>query len=1038
MPSIKPGPRDHLLTRALDAAMAGLEEEVLTEALDPAEGPERLTRHLMMEVRSVLDSGKSADAQASEVNALLRQASGETDPAGDAEVLLPARVLQGIRGRSSLGDILPLPPPPATPLGQSDLLVNAEGQPNIGSELRSELATADSVDLICAFVIWSGVRHLRDAIQEITSRGGRVRVITTTYMGATEKRAVDELFAVGADVRVALDARTTKLHAKAWLLERESGLSTAFVGSSNLSHTALFDGLEWNVRLSSMDAAHVIDRVRMTFASHWESEHFEPYDPAVNGDELEQALREHDRRSLGEASTISFANLDVRPYPHQRRMLEALTLERERHDRHRNLVVAATGTGKTVVAALDYRRLRERADGELSLLFVAHREEILRQSLATYRAVLRNGAFGEIHGGGRIAEGQHVFAMVQSLSEERVQALNPGVFDVVVVDEFHHAAAETYDRLLRHLQPNELLGLTATPERLDGKDVTEWFDRRVAVELRLWEAIDQGFLVPFQYFGVADGTDLTSVTWRRGGYATEELSNLYSNDDLRVAKLLEAIQRVVHHPGSMRALGFCVSKEHARFLARRFTEAGLESLALTGDDKPDDRSKALDRLQTGKLRCIFSVEVLGEGVDVPDVDCLLLLRPTSSATLLTQQLGRGLRRAEGKSHLTVIDLIGQHRREFRFEDRLRAIIDTRRGPVQAQVESDFPFLPAGCTVDLDRQSRDLVLDNLKNAAYRSRWLSLVTDLKTEPDEVKLEEYLLRHDRRLEDVYRGQDRSWTQLRRDAGRSWPDAGDSELEEGALRGLGRLTHVDDPERVTFYRDLLRASKPPDLEALDERHRRLVTMLAWGLGSGTSGRESVPAFLDALWREAAVKGELLELLDVVDERSRTLAVPSPLAAAIPLSVHARYSRQEVIAALGSGSGVKPKVTQGGILWVPQAESDVFFVDLRKAERDYSPTTMYRDYAISRELFHWESQSRQTPRQPTVQRYIHHAAQGTNVLLFVRERKTFELGTQPFEFLGPVNYVKHEGERPVAFTWKLKSPMPEETFEVARSVAAA
>ena len=270
-------------------------------------------------------------------------------------------------------------------------------------------------------MIWTGVRHLRDSLAEVVERGGRVRVITTTYMGATEKRAVDELFALGAKIRVALDARTTKLHAKAWLLERASGLTTAFVGSSNLSHTALFDGLEWNVRLSSMDAAHVIDRVRMMFESHWASEHFDALRPGREWRRARAcALAEHDRRSLGESSRRSRSpNLDVRPYPHQQRMLDALMIERDRHDRHRNLVVAATGTGKTVVAALDYRQLVER-HGDLSLLFVAHREEILRQSLATYRAVLRRGDFGEIHGGGRTAQGRHVFAMIQSLHEARI------------------------------------------------------------------------------------------------------------------------------------------------------------------------------------------------------------------------------------------------------------------------------------------------------------------------------------------------------------------------------------------------------------------------------------------------------------------------------------------------------------------------------------------------------------------------------------------------------------------------------------------
>ncbi len=543
----------------------------------------------MVEVCRALGGEDSADLQARQVNALLSRALTPAE-SHTAEVVLPARILQGISERTPLGSVAPLPALPSTPLSQSDLLVNAEGQPNVGTELRRELASAGAVDLICAFVIWSGVRQLREALADLVNRGGKLRVITTTYMGATEKRAVDELARLGAEVRVALDARTTKLHAKAWLLERGSGLSTAFVGSSNLSHTALFDGLEWNVRLSAGDAGHVIDRVRMTFASHWESEHFVPYDPERNGEELARALREHESRSVGAATTINFANLDVRPYPHQQRMLDTLTVERERHDRHRNLVVAATGTGKTVVAALDYRALCEAMGRRPSLLFVAHREEILRQSLATYRAALRDGSFGEIHGGGQFAGGKYVFAMIQSLQAERLERLDPDAFEVIVVDEFHHAAASSYERLLERLRPVELLGLTATPERLDGRDVSRWFGGRTAVELRLWEAIDEGFLVPFQYFGVADDIDLSAVTWRRGRYATEELNNLYSGDDRRVAKLLEAIGGIVCEPKLMRGLGFCVSVEHARFMAKRFTEAGLDSVALSGEDDAATRS----------------------------------------------------------------------------------------------------------------------------------------------------------------------------------------------------------------------------------------------------------------------------------------------------------------------------------------------------------------------------------------------------------------------------------------------------------------
>ena len=1035
---LKPGPRDHLITRALERRLRQVDVEFRDDvALDPAEGPDRLARHAMAEIARQLASDQSADAQAARVNEVLRQIVPDEDSWVEAEVVVPARVLSGIKPRSSLGRPVDLPPLPATPFSQSDLLVNAEGQPNIGSELKAELATADSVDLICAFVIWTGVRHLRESLDQVVRRGGQVRVLTTTYMGATEKRAVDELFRLGAQIRVALDARTTKLHAKAWLLERENGLTTAFVGSSNLSHTALFDGLEWNVRLSSMDAAHVIEKVRMMFESHWASEHFELYDPDVNGEALELALAEHDRRSLGEASTVSFANLEVRPYPHQQRMLDALTIERERHDRHRNLVVAATRTGKTVVAALDYRQLVER-HGDLSLLFVAHREEILKQSLRTYQAVLRSGDFGEIHGAGRTAEGRHVFAMIQSLQEARISEIAPDAFDLVVVDEFHHAAADSYDRLLSHLQPRELLGLTATPERLDGRDVTEWFDYRIAVELRLWEAVDQGFLVPFQYFGVADGTDLRHLSWRRGGYPLEQLSNVFTGDDHRVAKVIEAIQRIVLDPGHMRALGFCVSKGHARYMARKFTEAGLDSIALTGDDSGEVRDQGLAELKAGRIRCVFSVEVLGEGVDVPDVDTVLLLRPTASATLFTQQLGRGLRRARGKSSLTVIDLIGQQHREFRFEDRLKAILDARRGKIRDQVEEDFPFLPAGCTIDLDRQSREIILENLKSAVRRSRWSTLVDDLKGEPHGIQLSDFLSKHDHRLEDIYKQRDYSWTQLQRDADRPTRGPSNVDFERQLLRSVSRLTHVDDPERVSYYGSILSEPEPPAPSSLDERQRRLVTMLAWNLGSGTSSLSSLDDFLLAFWLEEDMRHELIELLELLDRQSTTRSRPSELAPDVPLVLHAKYTRTDVFAALGIGDGVKPPPSREGLTSTPDGRYDAFFVDLQKAERDYSPTTMYRDYAISRQLFHWESQSTQAPNQPRVRRWIEHQQRGGSILLFVRDKKRSELGTQPFTFLGPVTYIDHRGERPIAFTWKLPEQMPEELFEVARSVAAA
>lgn len=1016
----RPGPRDHLMTTRLREQLASLPAgRVLEEALDPEEAPLRLGRHLVAALTPLLKNEGLSGEQAALVNQLLL-----TFPTGTESALgMPPTVLTEILETSGAAPARR----PATPFATSDLLVNGPGQPNMGAELKAEIASADSIDLICAFVIWSGVVAVREPLRALIERGGTVRVITTTYMGATQRRAVDELVALGADVRIAFDARTTKLHAKAWLMERASGLTTAFIGSSNLSQTALFDGLEWNVRLSEVDAPHIIERVRAMFDTHWESGNFEAYDPAARGEDLDKALgAQKDAKSA-----ISFVGLDVHPYPYQREMLERLQLQRERHDRHRNLVVAATGTGKTVLAALDYRGLcgKERP----SLLFVAHRGEILDQSIGTFRQVLHDGSFGEKHGAGVAASGQHVFAMIQSLSPEWFAANAPEEFDVVIVDEFHHAKAASYAQLLEHVTPVELVGLTATPERLDGQDVTEWFGGRIAVELRLWQAIDEQHLVPFQYFGVADGTDLKGLKWS-GGYVQSELSNLYTADHARVGKLLKAMERVIADPHEMRALGFCVTVEHAKFMAERFNAAGLPARSVDGSMSVTERREALELLRRGELRAVFSVDVLGEGVDVPVVDTILLLRPTQSATVFTQQIGRGLRRSPGKTHLTIIDLVGQQHRAFRFDQRLAAIVDTRQGSVLKQVEQGFAFLPSGCNVELDAVSREIVLENLRAIAKLGSWSTLVGDLKGLGSHVSLAEYLRETEREPADLYRAADASWTRLRRSAGLATPDSNQAEDEPALLRAVSRSLHIDDPERVAFYGKLLALPAPPPVAALSVRERRLIWMLTLSMWGAKRTFPDLDAALRELWKHPAVLAELVELLAVLDERSATLPAVSTVDLSVPLAVHGAYTTNEIVAAYGYGTPSKPPQVREGVKWMKEANTDVFFVTLHKADRDYSPTTMYRDFAISPTVFHWESQATQSQGSESVKRY----ASGTSTVhLFLRDRKTDAGRTMPYVFAGPLHYVSHKGDRPVSFTWRLEAAMPEALYEVARSVAA-
>src|SRR3954449_13449714 len=289
--------------------------------------------------------------------------------------------------------------------------------------------------------------------------------------------------------------------------------------------------------------------------------------------------------------------------------------------------------------------------------------------------------------------------------------------------------ASTYRRLLEHLTPKVLVGLTATPERTDGADVREWFDGRTAVELRLWEALEQGLLAPFQYFGLHDDVALEQVRWRRGrGYDVAELTNVYTGDDHRVRLVLQALRDKVEDPGRMRALGFCVSIQHAEFMAQRFTEAGIPSRAITAQTSREERVAALAALRDRAVNVLFTVDLFNEGLDLPTVDTVLFLRPTESATVFLQQLGRGLRLSEDKAALTVLDFIGAQHKEFRFDLRFRALNGATRRGLQREVEQGFPTLPAGCHIELDRVAAEIVLQNVR-ASLRINWVGLTEELR---------------------------------------------------------------------------------------------------------------------------------------------------------------------------------------------------------------------------------------------------------------------------------------------------------------------
>lgn len=910
---------------------------------------------------------------------------------------------------------------PSTPLSDAALLTNAPGEPGMGSELRAELATCDEVDLLCAFVMWPGIRVLESELRQARDRGVRFRIVTTTYLGGTERQALDRLARdYGAEIRVQYDARRARLHAKAWLFRRTSGFDTAYVGSSNLSRAALLDGIEWNVRLSRVATPALLDKFLATFDTYWNADSFGAYDPDRDRDRLDDALAE--ARGEGRQSTVvTISGLEVRPYPYQQAILEALASERENHDRHRNLVVAATGTGKTVIAALDYRTLVH-AGKKPTLLFIAHRGEILQQSLRTYREALVDPNFGELYvGGARPERWNHVFASVQSLSAYGIRNIPTGHFDVVVIDEFHHAEAPTYKRILEHLQPKELLGLTATPERSDGTDVRLLFGGRTAAELRLWDAISQGLLSPFHYFGLSDNTDLTGVSWRNGRYDEAELSNLYTGNRTRAAVVLKEVRDKISDPTRMRALGFCASVEHATFMARMFNEAGIPAESVSGQTHHTMRAASLARLREGQISALFAADLLNEGVDIPLVDTVLFLRPTESPTLFLQQLGRGLRLAPDKDILTVLDFVGHNRAEFRLDLRYRTLTGSTRKGLEHQVEKGFPFLPAGCEIVLDEVTQASVLATIRQH-LTLRWNQLVRELRAHPTD-SLPQFLDDSGAELAQVVR-QGKSWTQLRRDAGLLMGTA--SAEETGLLKRVRALTHVDDRTRALAYRQLLSDSLDAD-NVPDDPHARMLFYTLWPTGGGYADHAQG-------WQALAANGpareELRIVVDLAFDATRHLSRPDDsVIEGLPLAVHGSYQREEVLAALGHATLDRPPSQfREGVLKteVNGQPVDAFFVTLNKSEADYSPSTMYRDYPISPVLFHWESQSTTSVASPTGQRYLNG---DSTVLLFVRRDKSNDFGTAPYTYLGPATYASHTGDRPIAITWKLRHPMPGDMF---------
>lgn len=925
----------------------------------------------------------------------------------------------------------------------NELIINSK-HTNLLNELKQSLKECKSFYFSVAFINYSGLQLLLDTLKEAEEKGIKGKIITTTYLNFTEPKALDRIQEFNnIDMKIFIADREVGFHTKVYIFENEDNYKI-IIGSSNLTQSALKSNIEWNVKIVSKEETPFIQDVLKEYNNLWDMS-------SELSDEVLQRymlfLNEIKRTEMKRQRV--FEDLKpINPNKMQKRAME--NLERLRaHGEKRALVIAATGTGKTYMSAFDVMQYSPKR-----MLFIVHREEILKKAKETFDKLLRkrNIKTGLFTGNSKDYGADYMFATIQTISKY-YEEFEKDYFDYIIVDEAHHGASDSYMRVLNYFNPSFILGMTATPERCDSLSVFELFDNNVALEVRLHEALDEDLVIPFHYFGITDidGVELEDVDLDDKSELAQRLMI-----HRRVDFIIEKMNFYGHDGNFRKALGFCVNIEHAKYMAEEFNKRGIKSIALSGEDSIPKRDEYIKKLESNKddLQVIFTVDIFNEGVDIPNINTVLMLRPTNSPIIFIQQLGRGLRKSDNKEFLTVIDLIGNHNKTFLIAIALNGARYYDKDSLKVAVATDFADVP-GCTnIQIDEISKDRILEQIDKENFRAaKYLKeeynqfkilcggkipymLLDYIKYDvaPDPVKFIDnegtYLgyvakIENDKRIKELLLNE--SFEKVLKELNSNLPlkrinefvilkyllNHSSISFETAKNEVLKYINHIDDDSiRHTFeclnhqYYD----------EAAKKRKVKLIKY------------ENETLFISEQFREIISNKEFKKYIEDTinygiiryekEFQENYYGVPF-------LKLYEQYKMIDL--ALLSNYRKTHSSFRGSGLLVNDKEY-FLFIDLHK-EEGIDERINYKDKFLCDNYFQWQSPNSTTQSTDRGKNIIFNKDRNVNMHLFVRKYSKVDGKSQPFIYLGKGDTVEYEGEKPITVKLKLQNEVPSKIY---------